>query len=93
MTKTLSVSITDMEKVEHLTISGTLHEQQFNERIVLGVGQTKIALNSAELAQALKVVVDFQKNENPLNKALIQLHNIGNEFTANPAMTKVITNV
>jgi len=61
MLKTLTVSITDVEKAENITISGTLHENQFNTQIVLGIGQSKVALDSKELARALKEVVDFQQ--------------------------------
>ena len=67
MTKTLSCSIEDIEKADMLTISGTIHEDKFNEQIILSVGQTKIAINSQELAQALKTVVEFQQNKKVLS--------------------------
>jgi hypothetical protein len=72
MTKTLSVSITDIEQVEHLTISGTLHEGGFNETVVLGVGQTKIALNSQQLAEALSEIVKFQTPQSDMIAVLAE---------------------
>lgn len=62
MKKTLSVSIEDIEKLEQVTISGTLHENSFNDVIVLSLGQSKVAVSSIFLAEALKEVVNFQQN-------------------------------
>lgn len=78
MKKTLSVSIEDIEKLEQLTISGTLHENTFNEMVVLSVGQTRIALNSQDLALALKEVVNFQQKQNP-NIMVASGTNIGDQ--------------
>ena len=61
MIKTLNVSVSDSENADHLTISGTLNPQEFNETIVLSLGSSKIALSSRELAEALACVVEFQR--------------------------------
>lgn len=59
MTKTLSVSIESTDKDTNLSISGTRNENKFNEVVVLSIGQQRIPVNSRELAEALKAVVDF----------------------------------
>lgn len=60
MTKTLTISVEDIEKSGTVSISGALHEHQFNEVVVLTVGNVKVALNSKELATCLAEVVNFQ---------------------------------
>jgi hypothetical protein len=59
MTRTLTCSIDDVEKINHLSISGT-RQEQFNPNVVLTVGSLKVVLDSQELASALAAVVDFQ---------------------------------
>lgn len=61
MIKTLAVSIDDTNKDSQLTIAGTQSEEGFNTVLTVAIGGSKIAVNSQELAEALKVVVDFQK--------------------------------
>lgn len=62
MTKTLSVSIPDSEKLEQITVSGTLDNENFNKNVVLSIGSMRVTLDSEQLASALKEVVDFQLN-------------------------------
>ena len=63
MTRTLTVTVEDPDKSGSISISGTLQQDKFNELIVLSIGQAKIALNSQDLASALKAVVDFQQTQ------------------------------
>lgn len=60
MIKSLTVSIESVEKGEHISITGTQKPDEFVKEVVLTVGTYKVALNSQDLAEALKVLVDFQ---------------------------------
>jgi len=62
MIKTLSVSIFDTMKDGQLTIAGTQSPEGFNTVVTVAIGGTKIAVDSKELAEMLKAVVDFQSN-------------------------------
>lgn len=65
MTKTLTVSIEDVDKQGQVSISGSLDELNFNTMVILNVAGNKVALNSQELAKALAEVVDFQSQKLP----------------------------
>ena len=60
MIKTLSVSIEDIEKADHIQISGTLHNNKLNENVIVSVGSSKIAINAQDLMAGLNEVVAFQ---------------------------------
>lgn len=60
MIKSLTVSIDDIEKADRLTISGAQNVTEFTPNVTISVGQYKISVNSQDLAEALKTVVDFQ---------------------------------
>lgn len=60
MTKSLTVSIESVEKGEHVSITGTQKPDEFVKEVVLTVGTYKVALNSQDIDEALKILVDFQ---------------------------------
>lgn len=60
MTKTLSISIEDIEKADHIQISGTLHANKLNEMVIISVGSSKIALNAQDLLAGINEVIAFQ---------------------------------
>lgn len=60
MIKSLIVTIDDINQDDKLSIQGTLSPKEFNKAVVLSIGQTKIAVDSQVLAEALAAVVSFQ---------------------------------
>lgn len=60
MTKTLTVTIDDMEQSAGISISGTKQEDSLNPTVVVSFGSAKVALNTKDLQDALNAVVDFQ---------------------------------
>jgi hypothetical protein len=61
MIKTLTVSIDDIEKADHIQISGTLHANKLNEVVIISVGlHSKIAINAQDLIAGLQEVIAFQ---------------------------------
>lgn len=61
MTKTLTISIKDFDDTgDFMTISGTKHDNAFNETVILSIGETKIAVDSLILAKVLAEIVAFQ---------------------------------
>lgn len=72
VTRTLTVGITDKDNDQQLNIIGTKEDVGFNRIVVLAIGQSKIAVDSQALAEALSEVVQFQtpaqsvKQEEPL---------------------------
>lgn len=74
MVKSLTVSIESVEKGEHVSITGTQNSTEFVKDVVLTIGTYKIAVNSVELAQALKEIVDFQTVPGKSNLGVVDTH-------------------
>lgn len=62
MIKSLSVSISDINKDDSLTITGTQQSDINDQTVILSVGQSRIPVDAKELAEALKEVVDFKNH-------------------------------
>jgi hypothetical protein len=66
MVKSLSISIEDREKMDHLTVRSTATEDM-KSYVVLTVGVSSIVVESKELIDALSDLNLFQKEEVPFS--------------------------